>query len=215
MMHQVEHFRFASVDGLKLLQMRYDAEGFDMTLLLPDEIDGLDGVERRLSPEALKGWLAQLGPRKVAVWLPRFEIRPQALRLRDALEALGMPLAFDRNAADFTGIASAEPAERRLYLGDMLHQAFVKVDEAGTEAAAATVSIVALLGSPPPMAEFRADHPFLFLLRHAPSGAILFMGRMSDPMPTVHARPSGAVGSAPPPVPPLRPRSLLDYLRGP
>jgi serpin B len=80
----------------------------------------------------------------------------------------------------------------------MFHQAFVKVDEHGTEAAAATVSsFVALEAPAPPSVEFRADHPFLFLLRDASSGAILFMGRISDPRPMLASRASGVAGSTP------------------
>jgi serpin B len=95
-----------------------------------------------------------------------------------------MPIAFDRNKADFTGIADPPSAADRLFISKVFHKAFVKLDEKGTEAAAATAVVMARAGAAPPSkppAVFKADHPFLFLLRHVPSGAILFMGRVSDP----------------------------------
>ena len=98
--------------------------------------------------------------------------------------ALGMPLAFNRAKADFTGIANPPNPEDRLFISKVFHKAFVKLDEKGTEAAAATAVVMARAGgaapSQPP-AEFKADHPFLFFLRDVKSGAILFMGRVSDP----------------------------------
>jgi serpin B len=122
---------------------------------------------------------------RVIVALPKFEINPAtSLSLGDTLQALGMPLAFDRAKADFTGIANPPNPADRLFIAKVFHKAFVKLDEKGTEAAAATAVVMARAGgaapSKPP-AEFKADHPFLFVLRQVKSGAILFMGRVSDP----------------------------------
>src|SRR5262249_33447948 len=103
------------------------------------------------------------------------------IALKPELEALGMKLAFD-STADFTGIASPPAPEERLFLSAVVHKAFVKVDEKGTEAAAATAVVAEAAASvPPPKPEFRAAHPFLFFLRDLRSGLILFMGRVDDP----------------------------------
>ena len=122
---------------------------------------------------------------RVIVALPKFEINPaQSLSLGDTLQALGMPLAFDPGKADFTGIANPPSPADRLYISKVFHKAFVKLDEKGTEAAAATAVVMMREGTmapPKSPSEFKADHPFLFVLRHVSSGAILFMGRVSDP----------------------------------
>lgn len=97
------------------------------------------------------------------------------------LKSLGMTLAFDSRRADFSGIAPIAESER-LFVSDVLHKAFVHVDEAGTEAAAATAVIMSQPSAPPPsLEEFRADHPFLFFIRHHATGLVLFMGRVTDP----------------------------------
>jgi serpin B len=184
-MKQVETFKLAVTDGVKLLEMPYQGGELAMTLVLPDAIDGLDAVEKRLTQAALDGWIGALRPERVIVALPKFEIDPpEPLSLGETLKALGMPLAFDRDKANFTGIANPPRPEDRLYIGKVFHKAFVKLDEKGTEAAAATAVVMPrALGAPPSRQppEFRADHPFLFFLRDTQSGTILFMGRVSDP----------------------------------
>jgi len=179
MMHQAELFRFAVTDGVKVLEMFYKGLALAMTLVLPDQKGGLDAVEARLSPATLDAWFGALAADRVDVALPRFEVDPAgSLALQPTLEALGMPLAFNPNNADFTGITTPS-----LSIDNVFHKAFVKLDEDGTEAAAATavVAHTRRLGPPPPKVEFHADHPFLFFLRDVRSGMILFMGRVSDP----------------------------------
>jgi serpin B len=183
-MSQEESFRFAHVDNVKVLEMPYQGSRLAMTVVLPDATLGLAAVEARLSGAALGGWVSSLALAKVKVELPRFKIQPASpMNLGAQLTRLGMPIAFTRQA-DFTGIAHPPQPEDRLFLGAVMHQAFVKVDEKGTEAAAATaVSMrraMAVLREPPPQ-EFKADHPFLFFLRDVDSGAVLFMGRVIDP----------------------------------
>jgi serpin B len=98
--------------------------------------------------------------------------------LADALRALGMPIAFDRSRADFSGITAAE----QLVIADVIHQANIDVDEKGTEAAAATAVVMETTSAPAEEpVTVRADRPFLFLLRDLPTGAVLFLGRVSDP----------------------------------
>lgn len=187
-MNQVEHFKFAAMDGVKLLEMPYEGGAFAMTLVLPDAPDGIDALEGRLSSKAFEGWTAALKHERVVVALPKFEVNPaSSLSLGELLIGLGMPLAFDRDHADFSGIANPPNPADRLYISKVFHKAFVKLDEKGTEAAAATAVVMARAGSAAPSkppAEFRADHPFLFVLRDVRSGMILFMGRVNDPSTT-------------------------------
>jgi serpin B len=184
-MHQAAHFQFAALDGVKVLEMPYEGGEVAMTFILPDAVAGLDAVEKRLSPAALDKWVRAMASEQVLVALPKFEINPAtSLALADTLKSLGMPLAFDPDKADFTAIANPPSPADRLYISQVFHKAFVKLDEKGTEAAAATAVVMSRAGSAAPStppAEFRADHPFLFVLRHVKSGAILFMGRVSDP----------------------------------
>ncbi len=154
-----------------------------MVFVLPDAVDALDAVESRMSPAALAGWLGAMGLSRVKVALPRFEINAAPLALRDVLTTLGMPLAFDRNKADFTGIADTPRSGDRLAIGDVFHKTFVRVDERGTEATAATAVVMrpmAIRSDPPE--EFTTNHPFLFLLRDIGTGTMLFMGRVVDPI---------------------------------
>jgi len=147
-----------------------------MTVVLPRVREGLSALEQSLTAGKLTEW-SQLGSREVIVGLPRFEITSQ-LRLDGVLRQLGMTDAFS-GQADFSGIGG----RRDLFISAALHKAFVDVNEEGTEAAAATAIVAALAMAPepgrPPV--FRADHPFLFLIRHDPTGAVLFIGRVTDP----------------------------------
>jgi serpin B len=149
-----------------------------MTVLLPDAIDGLPALEAGLTDEKLTQWLSKLRSQKVAVALPRFKVTSE-FSLGQTLARMGMPLAFDRNRADFSGITEVEP----LYIAAVVHKAFVEVNEEGTEAAAATGVVMKARAAlrPEPVAVFRADHPFLFLIRDLKSGSILFLGRVVNP----------------------------------
>lgn len=180
-MRQAPRFRFAATDGVKLLEMPYQGGALVMTLVLPDQVDGLNAVETRLSMATLDRWIGALAPDRVDVALPKFEVNPaDSLPLDDTLQTLGMPLAFSPKA-DFTALANAR--EKRIYITDVFHKAFVKLDEKGTEAAAASTVVLGgrSSGPPKPKVEFHADHPFLFFLRDVRSGMILFMGRVNDP----------------------------------
>jgi serpin B len=147
-------------------------------VILPRKRDGLGAVEAGLTAETLAGWVAALRRAKVDVRLPRFEVTT-AFEGSDALKQLGVRRAFDAEAADFSGMLERE----RLFVGVVLHKAFVAVDEAGTEAAAATIVGMEAGSAPAPETpvDFVADHPFLFLIRHDPTGAVLFLGRLATP----------------------------------
>lgn len=183
-MHQTGSFSFAETDGVKLLEMPYRGGDFAMVFVLPNARDGLAAVEQRLTAERLDGWLSTMQADRIEVALPKFEIDPaDSLALKELLSAMGMPLAFDRQQADFTGIANPPSPADRLFISHVFHKAFIKVDEEGTEAAAATAVVMARAGSAfvPPQKTFVADHPFLFLIRDTRSGAILFLGRLVNP----------------------------------
>jgi len=147
------------------------------TIALPRGRDGLAALERHVTATMVADWLARLSEARVEISFPRFEVRSR-LRLEPALTAMGAGSAF-RSGADFGGIAANED----FFITHVLHQAWVRVDEEGTEAAAAmaVVSLGETLGEPPRPIVFRADHPFVFFIVHEPTGAILFMGRLADP----------------------------------
>lgn len=186
-MHQTAEFKYASGPGCKVLEMSYEGGGLALTIVLPDDRDGLGALEASLSADLFAAVANRLASTLVAVSLPTFNIEPaESLSLADDLVALGMRLAFSPGGADFTGIASPPRPADRLSLGAVYHKAFVKVDEVGTEATAAT-AVSMIPGGPPPRAahpiEFRADHPFLFALRDTSTGLILFLGRVLEPKP--------------------------------
>lgn len=179
MMHQTAPFRWVAQDDFDLLELPY-AGRLSMVILLPHARDGLPGVERQLTADHLRLWLATLdfSPRRdVQVYLPHF-IALESYRLRSVLSSLGLRAAFDPAAADFSGM-TADPG---LCLSDVVHKAYVKVDEEGTEATAATGAIVMLASAMPRPVEFRVDHPFLFLIRDDLTNTILFLGRIADPL---------------------------------
>jgi serpin B len=183
-MHRTGAVRHARRSGLAALELPYKGGDLSMLVLLPDAVNGLAGVEAALTAAQLDRIVKALAPTRAVVALPRFEVNPATpLALGESLLAMGMPLAFDRRRADFTGMANPMDPEDRLYISAVFHKAFVKTDEKGTEAAAATAVVMfRATGIPvPPPVVFKADHPFLFLIRDHASGAVLFMGRVADP----------------------------------
>ncbi len=184
-MHQQERFRHFRGDGVQVLEMPYRGGEIGMTIVLPEQRGGLAAVEAELDVERLGGWLEDLEPTLVSVALPKFRLAPDAMSLSSHLSALGMVDAFTPNA-DLS--AMADPAANEglpLLVSDVFHKAFVEVDEEGTEAAAATAVVVAIesaaIVDPTAVVPFIADHPFLFFLRDLETGAVLFMGRVTDP----------------------------------
>jgi len=184
-MHRTGRYPVAKADGVSVIELPYRGEEASMVVVLPNARDGLAAVEKGLSASRLEGWRKALAPANVEVALPRFEIRPPSISLGQELAALGMPLAFDSQKADLTGIAKAADPRERLYVAKVFHKAFVKVDEKGTEAAAATAVVVAKGGgAPAPATPFVVDHPFLYFIVEKTTGLVLFMGRVVDPAAT-------------------------------
>jgi serpin B len=179
LMHQTEHLRYAEAEGCQAVELPYEGGDLSMVVVLPREKDGLGKLEQSLTSQTLDGLLSKLESRDVAVTLPRFKLTAR-FELAKQLAAMGMPRAFDRFKADFSGISDA-----KVGISEVIHQAFVDVNEGGTEAAAATAVIFkAASAVPVPPTIFRADHPFLFLLRDHRTGSILFVGRVIDPSTT-------------------------------
>jgi serpin B len=180
-MNRVGTYKHAKAEGAALLELPYQGNSASMYLVLPDKRDGLAELERAL-PAKLKALQAKLADERVLVSLPRFVIDPPApLQLAKPLQTLGMKQAFDPAKADLTGMANPTDPKDRLFISAVLHKAFVKVDEKGTEAAAATAIAVAAGAAPAKPTAFNADHPFLFLIVDRGSGLILFIGRVTDP----------------------------------
>ncbi len=178
MMQQQTMFKYGEFPGGQVLILPYAGEELSMVVLLPQERGGLGALHLKLSVDAVTGWMAQAGLREVNVLLPKFRITSQ-LSVSAALKTLGMTEAFSENA-DFSGMA----ADAQLHISDVVHKAFVDVNEAGTEAAAATAVAIGVTSvmEPQPIPEFRADHPFMFLILDKQSGAWLFVGRVMNPV---------------------------------
>jgi serpin B len=180
MMEMSDKFPYAETANLQMLSLPYSnrsGNNLSMIILLPKS-DSLAAAESALEPENLSRLERSASVQQVSVYFPKFRFDTQYL-LRQPLTALGMPTAFT-NASDFSGMDGS----RNFSINDVIHNAFVNVDEEGTEAAAATAVVMA--GAYPgehekPVPVFRADHPFVFLIQDNNTGAILFLGRVSNP----------------------------------
>lgn len=162
---------------VRAVQLPYSGERLAMTVLLPDT-NAFEDFEAALSYELLQGMISRLSDTKLPpVRLPRFTFTSPAISLKKAFRTLGMVDGFDPQKADFSGI----DGERDLYVFDILHKAFIAVDEAGTEAAAATAVIIGPTSVPTHIPRFVADRPFVYCIRDTQTGVILFMGKVMDP----------------------------------
>lgn len=175
MMHHKGRFAYGELDDLKVLEIPYSGNEITMVLLLPREADGLVALEQKLTHESFNDWIGSLHELEVQVALPRFTVSA-SLDLGSLLPRMGMASAFDPRLADFSGMTG----RRDLFISAAVHEAYVEVNEEGTEAAAAT-GIVMGLTSARPGPSFIADHPFLFLIRDRATDAVLFLGRLQDP----------------------------------
>jgi serpin B len=164
----------ASGPGFDLLELPYAGDRLAMGVLLPTQRHGLAAVEAGLTADALQKAFADLRPTECDIWLPRFTARARE-ELREPLLALGMVRAFSPIQAEFPLIGG------NLYVKGVIHGGLIEVDERGSTAAGATVVTMNGRGARPPPMPFRADHPFLFLIRDRPTGAVLFLGRFGGP----------------------------------
>jgi serpin B len=174
-MHQDAFIPYAKDDGWQAIELAYQGETAAMDIVLPDE-GRFEEFESRLDDETVSAILAGLQPTSVMLGLPKFEFE-SAFGLRDQLTALGMKDAFDPGTADFSGMTERND----LYVSDVIHKAFVAVDEKGTEAAAATAVLMERTSARMSDVKLIIDRPFIFIIRDIPTGQILFLGRVLNP----------------------------------
>jgi serpin B len=175
MMKQVKGFAYDSGDGYQAVELPYSGRELSMLILVPD-MGRFDEFESSLDREVVENVIDRLAQKQVALRMPKFEFKKR-LGLAETLSAMGMPAAFSMQA-DFSGMDGT----RDLFIQDVVHQAFVSVDETGTEAAAATAVVMTLKSAPmEEPVELNIDRPFIFLIRDIQTDTILFLGRVLDP----------------------------------
>ncbi|MEW6352273.1 MAG: serpin family protein [Thermodesulfobacteriota bacterium] len=172
-MHQKAYFGYATADGVQILELPYKHRVLSMVVILPSDTETFRSFEKDLSADRLRKWTQLTHETEVGVYFPRFRIQSGRYDLKPPLENMGARDAFQPKAADFSGMNGA----RTLWIGSAVHKAFVDVNEEGTEAAGASAVIMTRSAA----LEFRADRPFVFLIRHIPTGCILFVGRFVKP----------------------------------
>ena len=179
LMYQKGAFRLLQQKGFQAISIPYKGKQLSMVIFLPRKVDGLPAMEKKLTTDALAQWLTALDKRAEGttdLYIPKYKVETE-YDLVPPCKQLGMKDAFQPNVADFRGMGWPKG---KLWINQIKHKAFVEVNEEGTEAAAATaVEMVTEMARMDPV--FRADHPFLFIIRDNPTGTILFMGRMADP----------------------------------
>lgn len=169
---------YGEVGDVQLVELPYDGNDFSMLVVLPKKDDGLADVEKVIGVNKLTTWKRAVSTRTINLHFPRFELSPDTIDLVTPLKELGMQDAFT-SSADFTGIASPSENKDQIWIGDVRSKSFIRVNEMGTEAAAATA--VSMLRSMDNTKTFKADHPFLFFIQENTTGMILFMGRVTNP----------------------------------
>ncbi len=180
MMKRTEHFRYASGHDFEAIELPYKGNAVSMVIIVPVE-NAFESFDAALSSGMLSRTIAGLTRNLVALEMPRWEVATDSISLKSIFAKLGMADAF-REDADFTGICQ----KRELFISDVYHKAFIDVDEARTEAAAAT-AVVGMGGTggsenaPPVPIPFTINRPFIYLIRDIPTQTILFMGRTIDP----------------------------------
>jgi len=178
MMRQTETFGYAEGNGYQAVELPYDGRELSMVILLP-QAGKFEAFEGSLDAQRVDGIVRGLEHKRVALTMPKFECE-SGFFLGETLAAMGMPVAFCFGGADFSGMTG----NRDLFIGDVVHKAFVSVDEAGTEAAAATALVMPTAmppEEPEEPVEVTVDRPFVFLIHDIETGAILFVGRIVDP----------------------------------
>ena len=174
MMRQTESFGYTEGDRYQAVELPYDGGELSMVILLPQS-DQFEAFEGSMDAQRVEDMVKALEPRQVTLTMPRFEFE-SSFSLKETLATMGMPVAFS-GGADFSGMTG----NRDLFIADVVHKAFVSVDEAGTEAAAATAAVMKLTAVPETPVEVTIDHPFIFLIRDMETGTVLFVGRVVNP----------------------------------
>ncbi len=177
MMTTLGTFSYTEKKDVHVLELPYEGKRMSMLVVLPRTVDGIDQLEASLDLDCITQWTSDLIEQNVKVYLPKVTMTFDC-ELTHTLGAMGMPDAFSPEKADFSGIDGT----RELAISAIFHKAFVDIGEEGTTAAAATGVGMGITSLPaPPPVVFRADHPFLVLIRHNGTGCILFMGRVDNP----------------------------------
>jgi serine protease inhibitor len=181
---------YPGADGFEALELPYKGGELSMVVLAPRSPDGLPALEKMLSGANLQAWAGKLNRRPVDVYLPKLKM-DASFDLGEVLKALGMKRAFiipgGPKGAQFDGMSDSDSPADKLYVWKVLHKAFVEVNEKGTEAAAATAVILKTKKAKKPVETvpftptFKADRPFVFLIRDQRSGTVLFLGRVLNP----------------------------------
>ena len=180
MMRRTGDFSYLEGEGFQAVMLPYVAKRLAMFIFLPAESSSLDEFYRNTTAERLYGWIRSMGMRKGEVIIPKFKFEYGA-SLKNTLSTMGMGIAFDRASADFRKMVDMRGVNA--FIGDVVHKAFIDVNERGTEAAASTavrVGLTAVRVQPEPFT-FKADRPFFFVIRDNRSGLILFAGSIFDP----------------------------------
>lgn len=183
-MNGLSHCGYAKRNGFTAVSLPYNDRDLQFVILLPDDPKGLPALEKKLTAPMLAEY-AKLPTQDVNLHLPKFKFEPPTMNLGATLQELGMQTAFDRphGTANFDRLAPRRPNDY-LYISAVFHKTFIAVDEEGTEAAAATavaMAVGAAAGQKPEPLEVKIDRPFLYAIQHVPSGACLFIGRVTDP----------------------------------
>jgi len=168
-------FNYAETETMQALEMPYEGGKLSMLVLLPKE-DNIETINGYLSEEKLSEIRTSMAEREVNVYFPKFKFETRYAMV-PTFRGMEMTTIFS-GSADLSGMGG-KPGD--LYVSDIIHQAFVEVNEEGTEAAAATVVVVGATAMPGPEIEFKADHPFIFLIQENETGNILFFGLVKDP----------------------------------
>ena len=174
MMRQTGSLGYAEGDTYQAVELPYDGRELSMVILLP-RAGEFDAFEDSLYAQQVDAIMEDLKSKRVALTMPQFEF-DSSFSLKDTLAGIGMPVAFSGDA-DFSGMTG----DRELFIADVVHKAFISVDEAGTEAAAATAVVIKLTAMPEEPVEVTIDRPFVFLIRDIETRAILFVGRVANP----------------------------------
>jgi serpin B len=171
------NFSYTETENAQVLELPYQGNELSMLILLPKNND-LPAVEALLAPEQLTALKRGLRNQRVDIFIPKFKFETKYFMAQD-LRSMGMPIPFSGGAADFSGMTGSKD----LYISEVIHQAFVEVNEEGTEAAAATGVVMRatsiMLPAQPKI--FNANHPFLFFIQDRMTGNILFMGKVKNP----------------------------------
>ncbi len=180
MMYRSGQMTYVENDDLQVVELPYEGGRLSMIVVLPKKKDGLGDVEATLTSEKLNSWITTMKAVKVNLTYPKLKTTYSA-SLSKTLPVMGMVNAFESSKADFSGMDGT----RELSISEVVHKAFCEINEEGTEAAAATAVVMRAASAvpikEPPPVEFKADHPYLYLIRDTQTGSLLFLGRVADP----------------------------------